>query len=143
MTKERRGQDPARKTLFRMRKLVIIVGVLAGLVGVVRAADGELDMDLMQTIEDTNKSLASNIATQNATGSTADAKELQALFTQVEKHFIAKGDAADAVDLSRKSKDLAAGIVKSVSNKDFDSATGAATDLSRTCRACHTFYKKS
>ncbi len=126
-----------------MRKLIIVFGVMAVLMGVVRAADGELDMDLMQTIEDTNKSLASNIAVQNIPGSTADAKELQGLFTQVEKHFVAKGDAPDAVELSRKSKDLATGIIKSVSNKDFDTATGAATDLSRTCRACHTFYKKS
>lgn len=126
-----------------MRKWIIVVGVLAALVGGVRAADGELDMDLMQTIEDTNKSMASHIATGDAAGSTSDAKELHALFTQVEAHFVAKGDAADAVDLSRKSKDLAASIVKSVGAKDFGAASNAATDLSRACRTCHTFYKKS
>lgn len=126
-----------------MRKLIIVFGVLAVLGGVVRAADGELDMDLMQTIEDTNKSLASNIATKNAPGSTSDAKELEGLFAKVESHFMAKGDAADAVELSKKSKDLAESIVKSVAAKDFDTATDAATSISRTCRACHTFYKKS
>ncbi len=111
--------------------------------GVVRAADVELDMDLMQTIEDTNKSLASNIATQDASASTADAKELQALFGKVEAHFVSKGDAADAVDLSRKSKDLAGSIVQSVAQKDFATASDSATSLSRACRTCHTFYKKS
>jgi hypothetical protein len=126
-----------------MRKLIIVFGVLMVLAGMVRAANVELDMDLMQTIEDTNKSLASNIATQNAAGSTSDAKELQEMFGKVEEHFVAKGDAADAVDLSRKSKDLAASIVKSVAAKDFTTATDSATNLSRTCRACHTFYKKS
>ena len=126
-----------------MRKLIIVFGALIVLGGVVRAADGELDMDLMQTIEDTNKSLSSNIATQNAPGSTADAKELQTLFAQVENHFVAKGGADDAVDLSRKSKELAESIVKSVAAKDFDAASESATTLSRTCRTCHTFYKKS
>jgi hypothetical protein len=126
-----------------MRKLIIAAALVPALIGVVQAADAELDMDLMQTIEDTNKSLSSNIAIQNAPASTADAKELQQLFGQVESHFIAKGDAADAVDLSRKSKDLASAIIKSVAAKDFGTATDSATDLSRTCRTCHTFYKKS
>jgi hypothetical protein len=126
-----------------MRKLIVAFGVMAALAGVVRAADGELDMDLMQTIEDTNKSMASNIATQNAQGSTADAKELQELFGQVENHFVSKGGADDAVDLSRKSKELASAIIKSVAAKDFSTASDSATTLSRTCRTCHTFYKKS
>lgn len=127
-----------------MQKLTVVLAAALVLVGgVVRAADGELDMDLMQTIEDTNKSLASNIATQNGAGSTADAKELQELFGKVEAHFVAKGGADDAVDLSRKSKDLAGAILKSVAEKNFDSASESATTLSRTCRTCHTFYKKS
>lgn len=125
------------------RLTVVLAAALVFVGGVVRAADGELDMDLMQTIEDTNKSLASNIATQNGAGSTADAKELQELFGKVEAHFVAKGGADDAVDLSRKSKDLAGAIVKSVSEKNFDAASETATTLSRTCRTCHTFYKKS
>jgi len=125
------------------KKLTIVLIGLALIGGVVRAADGDLDMDLMQTIEDTNKSMASNIATQNAPGSTADAKELQELFGKVEAHFVNKGDAADAVDLSRKSKDLAGSIIKSVADKDFSTASDSATTLSRTCRTCHTFYKKS
>jgi hypothetical protein len=131
-----------RKTRH-MRKLIIAVALVPALIGIVQAADAELDMDLMQTIEDTNKSLSSNIAIQNSTASTADAKELQELFAKVESHFIAKGDAADAVDLSRRSKDLASSIIKSVAVKDFGTATDSATDLSRTCRTCHTFYKKS
>ncbi len=118
------------------------MAMLAVLVGAVRAAD-ELDMDLMQTIEDTNKSLSSNIALKNVKGSTDDAKELETLFAKVENHFVAKGDAPDAVDLSRKSKDLATAIVKAVGAQQFDAATDSATEISRACRSCHTFYKKS
>jgi predicted transcriptional regulator YheO len=127
--------------------IVKAVGALAfGLTvvgGAVCAADIELDMDLMQTIEDTNKSLASNISMQDAPKSTSDAKELHELFTKVEAHFVAKGDAKDAVDLSRQSVELTDAIVKSVGEKDFNKAQEAATTLSRTCRTCHTFYKKS
>ena len=129
-----------------MRKPIIVLStmvILGSIGGLVSAADAELDLDLMQTIEDTNKSMASDIAMQNAEGSTADAKELQALFGKVEQYFMAKGGADDAVDLSRKSKDLAESIVKSVGAKDFGTATESATTLSRTCRTCHTFYKKS
>jgi hypothetical protein len=126
-----------------MRKLIIAFGMLAVLGGVVRAADGDLDVDLMQTIEDTNKSLSSNIAIKNVPGSTSDAKELQELFGKVEAHFVAKGGADDAVDLAKKSKNWAEGIVKSVAAKEFDAATDSATNISRACRTCHTFYKKS
>ncbi len=125
-----------------MRKLIMVIAMLAVLVGVVRAAD-DLDMDLMQTIEDTNKSLSSNIALKDAKGSTADAKELEALFGKVEDHFVAKGGADDAVDLARKSKNFASDIVKAVGSQQFEAATDAATNISRACRTCHTFYKKS
>lgn len=125
------------------RKLVMAVAMLAIFMGVVQAADAELDLDLMQTIEDTNKSLSSNIALKDAKGSTADAKELEVLFGKVEEHFVAKGDAVDAVDLSRKSKAYAGDVVKAVGENKFDVASDAATSLSRACRSCHTFYKKS
>ena len=111
--------------------------------GAAGSAEAELDMDLMQTIEDLNKSLASHIALRDAKGSRSDASELHQLFIQVEGHFAAKPDAQDAVDLAKKSKDLSAAIVQQVGRGDFEAATDAATGISRACRACHTFYKKS
>ncbi len=99
-------------------------------------------MDLMQNMEDVNKSLSSNLSLREAKGALADATELDGLFTQVEMHFVARGDAANAVELSRKSRSLAQQIVKAVSAGNFEHAADAATELSRTCRTCHTFYKK-
>lgn len=128
-----------------MRKrtvLTLSVAASALLAGAVHPAVPEMDMDLMQTIEDTNKSLASNIALRDAKASTADASGLAEMFAQVEAHFAARGDAANAVDLSKKSRELARQIIASVAAGNFDSASGAATDLSRTCRTCHTFYKR-
>ncbi len=125
-----------------MRKAVRWVGVLGVLAGSAMSAPAELGMEVMQNIEDLNKSLSSNIALHDARASTSDAKELDALFAQVEAHFVARGDAANAVDLSKKSRSLTGQISKFVEAKDFDNATNAATDLSRTCKTCHTFYKK-
>jgi len=126
-----------------MRKTLIVMGLVTLLAGGVRAAGTELDTDLMQTIEDTNLSLTSNIALKNAKSSKAEAAELHRMFTQVESHFAAKGDAADAVDLSKKSKDWAGEIVQSVDSQQFDHAQELAGNISRACKTCHNFYKKS
>lgn len=127
-----------------MRKVsLIFLGFFLVLTSSVKSAQAEMDIDLMQAIEDTNKSLASNIAIKDHKASTADAKELEQMFSKVETYFVEKGDAPDAVDLSKKSRELSLEIVKAVTAQDFDKATDAATTISRTCRTCHTFYKKS
>ena len=127
-----------------MRKLIIIFGALALFGGAGHAGDGEFgDDELMQTIKETNENLSSNIAQQNAQGSAENAKELRELFGKVETHFVSKGGADNAVDLARKSETFAEDIVKAVAASQFDAAADTATNLSRACRTCHTFYKKS
>jgi len=123
-----------------MRKLILLISFFAAFAANISAE--EMEMDLMQNIEDTNKSLSSNIALQRVEPSLEDAKQLTSMFEVVEAHFIKKGDAENAVDLSKKSKELAQDIAKLVTEKNFDTATNLATDLSRTCKSCHTFYKK-
>lgn len=125
-----------------MRKLIVLIGLSALLSAGIHAEEEGLDQDLMQNIEDVNKSLSSNIALQRVDPSLEDAKQLNSMFEIVEAHFIKKGDAANAVDLSKKSKDLSQDIIKLVNAKDFENATNSATELSRTCKSCHTFYKK-
>jgi hypothetical protein len=122
--------------------LPVLLAIAGGAGSAETGADSGLDTDLMQTIEDTNKSLSSNIATRDVKGATSDAKELTEMFAKVENHFVQKGGADNAVDLARKSKGLSSDIVKFVAANNFDSATESATTLSRTCRTCHTFYKK-
>ena len=109
----------------------------------VRCADAELGAELMQAIDDSNKSLASDIAQHDAKASAADAGDIGRAFVQVEAYFAAKPDAHDAVELSRKTRELTDAIVRSVNAGDFGAAADSATTLSRTCRTCHTFYKKS
>ncbi len=111
--------------------------------GAALADTADLDADVMRAIEDANKSLASNIALGNAASSTSDAAELETMFAQVEAHFAARGNAQKATELARASRELSQQVIKSVAAQDFGAATEAATTLSRTCRTCHTFYKKS
>ena len=124
-----------------MRKLIVLV-YFSMIFSTAVFAGEEMEDDLMQNIEDVNKSLASNIALQRVNPSLEDAKQLSSMFEVVEAHFIKKGDAENAVDLSKKSKQLSVDIAKLVTEKNFDTATNLATDLSRTCKSCHTFYKK-
>jgi len=129
-----------------MRKATAAIGTLLALsvlAGGVRSAQDELDTDLMHSIEDTNKSLASNIAVKETKGASSDAKDLSEMFAQVEAYYTKKGDAADAVELAKKSRELSARILQSVGASDFGAATDSATTLSRTCKTCHSFYKKS
>src|SRR5262245_701585 len=106
------------------------------------SAHAELGMELMQTMEDVNKSLASNLSLRDQKASLVDAAELDRMFAEVEAHFVARGDAANGVEISRQSRGLAQQVHKAVTAGDFDAATDAATQLSRACRRCHTFYKK-
>jgi hypothetical protein len=129
-----------------MQRTLIVFGatlaVSAGLAFAAGELKVELDTDLMQNIDDTNKSLASNIAIKDGKAAIADAKSINAMFGTVETYFVQKGDAANAVDLTKKSRELTLTIVNAVTSGDYDAATDAATTLSRTCKTCHTFYKK-
>lgn len=102
----------------------------------------DVDMDLMQTIEEINDSLASNIALEKAEASLKDAHELAELFVVVEEFYVKQPDAADAVTISRDSLALTKAILNAVEARDFETAANSATDLSRACRACHTFYRE-
>jgi hypothetical protein len=128
-----------------MRNVIMFFGFSAVLAMVSVNADEmemEMDSDLMHSIEDSNKSLSSNIALKDAKAATADSKDLNAMFDKVQTFFVTKGSADDAVDLAKKSKELTDSIVTAVNANDFDSASNSATALSRNCRTCHTFYKK-
>jgi hypothetical protein len=123
------------------RKLIAFGAMLFVSAGFALAAV-ELDTDLMQNIDDTNKSLASNIAVKDGKAAIADAKSMNDMFGTVESYFVQKGDAANAVELTKQSRELTLAIVNAVTANDYDAATDAATTLSRTCKKCHTFYKK-
>ena len=125
-----------------MRRKLIVFGALLSVSAGLALAAVELDTDLMQSIDDTNKSLASNIAIKDGKAAIADAKSMNDMFGTAETYFVQKGDAANAVELTKQSRELTLTIVNAVTANNYDAATDAATTLSRTCKKCHTFYKK-
>jgi cytochrome c556 len=125
-----------------MRKRIILFGVFVLLsVGAAYAAF-EIDVDFMQKMEDTTKSLDSNVAQRNAKAATAEATEIVEMFTQVEAYYVQKGNADDAVGFAQKSRGFAVEVVKSVNANDFDAAATSVESLARSCKACHELYKK-
>lgn len=127
-----------------MRKTSLFIAAAVALfAGSVLSAQVEIDEDFMRSVEDASKSLADNLAGKNAKASTADAAELEGMFAQIEAFYVNKGDAADAVKLSQKSRDLSAEVAKLVAAQDFDTATAMANDIQRACKSCHNFYKQS
>jgi len=126
-----------------MRKFVVLGVSLLAVAGSVISAQIEIDDDFMRSVEDSNKSLANHIAVKDTKGVSVDTKELSEMFAQVEAFYATKGDAQDALDITKKSRQLIVEIDKSVASKDFDSANVKASDLSRACKSCHNFYKKS
>lgn len=125
-----------------MRKFIPLLGFIFVFSAGVQAQEVEMDSDLMLNIEDINKSLSSNIALQRVDASKSDANDLKGMFEIVEAHFIKKGNAENAVELSTKSKKLTSDILTSIDASNFESASNASTELSRTCKSCHAFYKK-
>ena len=125
-----------------MRKKFIQFAIYMALAGGVTSAQGEVDSDFMTTMDDLNKSLTSNISIKDAKAATADAKEMERMFNEVEAFFLKKADAADGVKWSQESRDLSGAIAKSVAASDFDTASQTAVTLSKTCKACHKIYKK-
>ena len=81
-----------------MQKFILTLSAIVLLSTSVHANEAELDTDLMQSIEDTNKSLSSNIALKDGKAAISDSKELNDMFAKVQVFFEQKGGAPDAVE---------------------------------------------
>ncbi len=124
-----------------MRKKIIKFGIYTALAGFLLSAYASVDADSMLIMEETQKSLSSNIALKSAKGALADARELEEMFKEVEDYFVKKGNAIDGVTWSQESRVLASAVTKAVTANDFDSAAQKAITLAKTCKACHAIYK--
>ncbi|PUA29599.1 MAG: hypothetical protein B0W54_03180 [Cellvibrio sp. 79] len=135
-----------RNFVVALRFTVLFFGINLLSISAPFAEEVEMDMDLMQTIESTNDNLSSNISLENAESAKADAQTLNELFAVVEEHYkkeVAAGnDVAEALDLTKKSIKFSSEIITFLDQKDFESAANTATDLARTCKTCHNFYKE-
>ena len=102
----------------------------------------DVDGDLMRGIDDTAKSLDSNVAQKDAKAALADARSLVDTFARVESHYGQKPETTDAVAFAHRTKDFAAQALKAIEAQDFDAANDAVAQLTRSCKNCHEVYKK-
>ena len=127
--------NPIRKTLP-----LALAGLL--LAGAASSEGIDVDGDLMRGIDDTAKSLDSNVAMKDGTAAAADARSLVETFARVESHYGEKPDTADAVAFAHRTQELAAQALKAIEAKDFEAAGEAVNQLTRSCKNCHEKYKK-
>jgi len=105
-------------------------------------AQSVLDFDdWMQKIDRRSQSVQRNLARQDASAATADARAIDELYSSMEIYFTRKGDSANAVKISQEGRDLVSIIVSSVTAHDFSAAARAAQTLAKACRTCHLQYK--
>ena len=102
----------------------------------------DVDADLMRGIDDTAKSLDSDVAQKDAKAAAAGARSLVETFAKVESHYGEKPETADAVGFAHKTQALAAQALKAIEANDFDAAGDAVAQLTRSCKSCHEVYKK-
>jgi hypothetical protein len=124
-----------------MRRL-LIAAVQLMLAGGALCASFDIDGDLMRGIDDTAKSLDSNVAQKDAKAAAADARSLIDTFAHVESHYAEKPETADAVGFAHHTQELATQTLKAIEASDFDAAGDAVAQLTRSCKNCHEVYKK-
>jgi len=126
--------------LIRKTLPLALAGLL--LAGAASSEGIDVDGDLMRGIDDTAKSLDSNVAMKDGAVAAADARSLVETFARVESHYGEKPDTADAVGFAHRTQELAAQALKAIEAKDFDAAAEAVNQLTRSCKNCHEKYKK-
>lgn len=126
----------------RMRTAVVLAALAVFAAGKMAVAQSVLDFDeWMQRIDRRSQSVQRNLAAGDGNAAVADAREIGELYGSMEAYFSRRGNADNAVKLSREGRDLAATVVSSVAAKDFAAASKAAVSIARACRSCHSEYK--
>jgi hypothetical protein len=130
-----------------IRKLAFIAAIGAGLLPALACAQHrnldlhDYDDDLMRDLDKSLKYFEPDIIAGNAQGALDDAAVLDEGFKYTLGYFLKKGDADDAVQISKEGQSYVAAAIKSVSENNFEAAADAARGASKACRACHEIYK--
>jgi len=116
--------------------------MLAAAAATVARAASVLDFDVwMRAIDKHSVEVQRNIDARRTDAAVADAQELARLYGLMEAYFVADGQKADAVELSRSGKALATAIPAALAAQDYDKASKAAVDLAHACNDCHDVHK--
>jgi hypothetical protein len=95
----------------------------------------------MQQVEKRALSLQKGLDRGDGEKAIADAREIERLYRSMEEYFVLSGDAASAVELSKKGWRDAADIAARTATKDTDGARSLIKGMMEDCRTCHREYK--
>jgi hypothetical protein len=97
--------------------------------------------DWMQRIDDSSQDLQRHIDGRRREQAVDTARDIEQLYALMEKFFEKRGDASDAIRISREGKALAALIQSDLAKQKFKNAKANAIAIAQGCRGCHTHYK--
>ena len=95
----------------------------------------------MQLVEKRALSLQKSLDRSDANTAIADAREIERLYRNMEEYFVLSGDAASAVELSKKGWRDAVDIAARTATNDTDGARSLIKGMMEDCRTCHREYK--
>lgn len=126
-----------------MRKTNTVFGILFVSLSSLVAAETGFDFEeMMKDVETQTQNVQNSISAKDVHTASTDAKKLEDEFKLVEDYFAKRGNAPDAVSISKDYEQMASTIQKSLAASDFDTAATVAADFSKQCRgACHDNYK--
>lgn len=128
-----------RRSFERIRIVCVVTGLIV--MNLAQAASVfEFDR-WMQRIERHALSVQKNLARNDAVASAADAQKIEELYRLMQGYFESAGNAAQAVDMSRRGREAAAAAAAHVKKGDFTAATLAVKSITHECRTCHRAYK--
>jgi hypothetical protein len=127
----------ARRRVSSMLCVTLLAALSYGV-----AAQNLLDFDdWMQRIEDSSLDLQRHIAARDPQAANGAAREIEELYSLMEKFFEKRGDAADAVRWSREGRQLAVRAQQDLAARRYGSARRNALAIAHGCRDCHFVYK--
>jgi cytochrome c556 len=119
-----------------------MVALAASLIASVAGAASIFEFDRwMQQVEKRALSLQKSLDRGDANAAVADAREIETLYRNMETYFTLSGDAASAVELSKKGWRDAADIASRTATDDIAGARALIKGMMEDCRTCHREYK--
>jgi len=95
----------------------------------------------MQQVEKRALSVQRNLDRADGAAGATDAREIEDLYRRMEDYFVLMGDAARAVELSRKGRQDAGDLATRAAANDFAGARPIIKSMMEDCRTCHREYK--
>lgn len=97
--------------------------------------------DWMQRIEESSQDLQRHIDARRPEAAVDRAREIEQLYGLMQEFFERRGEADDAVRMSREGREFAVRVQGDLARQRFAAAKGNALKIAHGCRGCHIQYK--